>query len=205
MKLFVSVGTQFPFDRLVRTIDLWAGQRPDAEVFAQVGPSSYAAQHIECAPFISAGECRRRAEEADAVIAHAGMGSIITALELGKPIIVMPRRADLDEHRNDHQMATARSLLAMGMVIVAFDESHLREKLDHLDHLVGGARRDVKRHASARLLATLREFARSGAYRPAQRAGGEEAYPSSIPEVPHAYLAPPANDFPAFADQPTPG
>ena len=201
MKLFVSVGTQFPFDRLVRTIDAWAGDRRDAEVFAQVGPSSYVPRHIECAPFISADECRRRAEEADAVIAHAGMGSILTALELGKPIVVMPRRADLDEHRNDHQMATARSLLAMGMVIVAFDESHLREKLDQLEHLVGAGRRDVKRHASPRLIATLREFARSGSYQPAHRPAEEEAYPTPMPEMPHAF----AEDFPTFANQPTHG
>jgi hypothetical protein len=100
------------------------------------------------------------------------MGSIITALELGKPIVVMPRRAELGEHRNDHQMATARSLLAQGKVIVAFDESHLLEKLDNLDQLIGSSRRACD-HASPRLLAALREFVITGS-RASQPHGGAD-------------------------------
>ena len=48
------------------------------------------------------------------VIAHDEMGSIITALEMGKPIVVMPRRAELGEHRNDHQVAAAAPGRAQG-------------------------------------------------------------------------------------------
>ena len=66
------------------------------------------------------------------MISHAGMGSIITALELGKRIIVMPRRANLGEHRNDHQLATAKRLSEQGRIMVAFTEQELVDKLDQL-------------------------------------------------------------------------
>jgi UDP-N-acetylglucosamine transferase subunit ALG13 len=110
--IFVTVGVQLPFDRLVRAVDAWAGERMRSDVFAQIGPSQYRPQHIEFRAFVEPPEFRRLVECADAVVAHAGMGSIITALELAKPLIVMPRRAELGEHRNDHQLSTARHMLA---------------------------------------------------------------------------------------------
>ena len=69
---------------------------------------------------------------ADAIVAHAGMGTILTALELGKPLLVLPRRASLGEHRNEHQLATARRFADTGRLAVAFDESELAQRLDEL-------------------------------------------------------------------------
>ncbi len=65
------------------------------------------------------------------VIAHAGMGSIISALEIGKPIVVMPRRGSLRETRNDHQVATAERFGSRGRVIVADDHKDFAAKLDY--------------------------------------------------------------------------
>ena len=166
MRLFVTVGTQFPFDRLVRTVDEWVGRTAGVTAFAQVGPGNYRPRHMQFAPFVAADECRRHVEEASAVVAHAGMGSIISALELSKPIVVMPRVAAKGEHRNDHQLATAKSLLALGKVTVAFDESHLLEKLANLEQL--STHRKISRHASPRLIEALREFISTGE-RPAGR------------------------------------
>ena len=44
--IFVTVGTQGPFDRLVRAVDKWAGMRARADIFAQTGPSDYQSEHI---------------------------------------------------------------------------------------------------------------------------------------------------------------
>jgi hypothetical protein len=90
--IFATVGTQGQFDRLIRTVDEWAGAHGRADVFAQAGPSDYHSEHIRTERFIDPTEFRKRVEAASLVISHAGMGSIITALELGKRIIVMPRR-----------------------------------------------------------------------------------------------------------------
>ncbi|MCK1495209.1 glucuronosyltransferase [Bradyrhizobium sp. 180] len=154
--IFVTVGTQGQFDRLVRTVDQWAGLRGRADVFAQTGPSSYHAEHIHAEPFIDPTEFRRRVEAASLVVGHAGMGSIITALELGKKILVMPRRADLGEHRNDHQVATAKRFAEQGRIMVALNERELVDSLDRLG-IVGAAER-LGAQASPHLIDTIRTF-----------------------------------------------
>jgi UDP-N-acetylglucosamine transferase subunit ALG13 len=63
------------------------------------------------------------------------MGSILTALEFGKPIVVMPRRAHLGEHRTDHQWATVNHLGKDVGVVVAADEGELLKQLARLDEL----------------------------------------------------------------------
>jgi UDP-N-acetylglucosamine transferase subunit ALG13 len=158
--IFVTVGTQLPFDRLIRVIDGWAKATGQTNVFAQIGPTDYQPRHLQWSKFIDAQEFRRHVAEADVVVAHAGMGSIITALELGKPIIVMPRSAALGEHRNDHQLATAKRFLAQGRIFVAFDENHLVEKLDQVGTFKATER--ISSQASPRLLAAIRSFIHTG-------------------------------------------
>ena len=84
------------------------------------------------------------------------MGTILSALHYGKPLLVMPRRAGLGEQRNDHQLATAARLLEMGKINVAFDEQELMHKLDRVDELAAGA--SIGPAASEELLAALRQF-----------------------------------------------
>ena len=155
--IFVSVGTQLAFDRLITAVDRWAGAAPGRDVFAQIGPSRLHPRHIEHAEFVSPQECGQRMMAADAVVAHAGIGTILSALELGKPLLVMPRRAELGEHRNDHQLATARRFAELGRVSVAFDESELAARLEELDH-VTTARPRIGASAPETLLAALRAF-----------------------------------------------
>jgi UDP-N-acetylglucosamine transferase subunit ALG13 len=158
--IFVTVGTQGHFDRLVRTVDEWAGLRGGADVFAQTGRSNFRPKHIQNKPFIDPADFRKRVELASLVIAHAGMGSIITALEFGKQIIVMPRRADLGEHRNDHQVATAQRLAEQGCVIIAANEQELHKTLDQLE--VSPKTERLRAHASPRLITTIRTFIEAG-------------------------------------------
>jgi len=159
--ILVTVGAQMPFDRLVKTVDDWAATSGRADVFAQIGPTQWKPRHIEWTPFLQPPEFREKVEQADVVVAHAGMGSIITALELGKPIIVMPRRGDLCETRNDHQLATARKFLAQGRILVAFDEKDLLEKLKSISDFQATERISAK--ASPRLLTAIRSFILTGA------------------------------------------
>lgn len=158
--IFVTVGTQLPFDRLVAAVDRWAGTRTGDRVFAQIGPSDHQPQHIEYAGFISPAECRERMRAAKAVVAHAGMGTILGALEMGKPLLVMPRLAALGEHRNDHQAATARRFAELGSVSAAFDEAQLHARLDALDELVAHDR--ISPHAPDAFIAALRAFIDGG-------------------------------------------
>lgn len=133
--IFVTVGAQMAFDRMIRAVDEWAGKASRTDVFAQIGPAEYTPRHIAHTGFLEPPQFAERAKSASVIVAHAGMGSIITALTMGKPILVMPRQGDLRETRNDHQIATARRLSELGKVAVAMDETELVERLGRLDEL----------------------------------------------------------------------
>lgn len=156
LKIFVTVGTQLPFDRLIRAVDEWVVGREDVTGFAQLGPGRFLPKHLTYADFIDAGEFRQHVVESSLVIAHAGMGSILTALEIGKPIIVMPRRAAFGEHRNDHQIATARSLESRGRAVVAFDEQELIRLLNAFDATAPSIA--APKEASPTLIDAIRRF-----------------------------------------------
>ena len=154
--IFATVGTQLPFDRMIAALDAWAGARGKHDVFAQIGPSALQTSTIEAARFLPPAECRERMLAADAIVAHAGMGTILSALELGKPLVIMPRLAAFGEHRNDHQLATAKRFAALGRVAVAFDEHELPAQLDALERLSAPER--ISPYASGELIAALRSF-----------------------------------------------
>jgi UDP-N-acetylglucosamine transferase subunit ALG13 len=153
--IFVTVGSQTPFDRLVRAVDNWAESRGRSDVFAQIGPSDYRPKTIEVVPFLDPSLFRERIKDASVVVAHAGMGVIITALEHGKPIVVMPRRGDLKETRNDHQLATAEQFLKQGRVMVAYNEEELAAKLDSASFQ---SAEQVCSQASDSLIGAIRNF-----------------------------------------------
>lgn len=133
--IFVTVGTDLPFDRMMRVIDDWARGNNRRDVFAQIGEGGWRPGFIEHAEFLQPPEFKERFNEATLIISHAGMGTILSALLYGKPILVMPKRASLGEHRSEHQVATARKMMELGNVNVAFDETELRFRLDHLNEL----------------------------------------------------------------------
>jgi UDP-N-acetylglucosamine transferase subunit ALG13 len=154
--IFVTVGTQLPFDRLVRAVDLWAKETGRDDVVAQVGPHGYRPEHIGYRDFMTAGEFREHMQRAEAIVAHAGIGTIISALELGKPLLVMPRKAELGEQRNNHQLATARRFADLGRVHVAWCEREVAKRMDELHRLSHGER--IGSHASASLIEAVRQF-----------------------------------------------
>ncbi len=100
--IFVAVGTQFAFDRLIRCVDEWA-VIAGIEVVAQIADGKYTPRHARWERFMTTDDFNATLQAADLIISHAGMGNIITALENRKPIIVMNRQYELGEHRNNHQ------------------------------------------------------------------------------------------------------
>jgi UDP-N-acetylglucosamine transferase subunit ALG13 len=116
--IFATVGTQLPFDRLLFALNTWAALHPQVPVIAQTGRTSTAYPHLQGCAHLSQQAFADTFAAAQVVVAHAGMGTILTALELGKPLILMPRRADLGEHRNDHQSDTAAEMARLSNVTV---------------------------------------------------------------------------------------
>lgn len=162
--ILLSVGTQLPFDRLVRTVDAWALSTGRTDVIAQTGPSAYQPQALKCFPFLSPQEFRNLQETAAVHVAHAGMGSILTAMELGKPILIMPRDHTRGEHRNAHQLATAKRFAGKSGVRVSFTEQDLLADLENIDALAAPEMRSGK--APDDFILQLRAFIEGGAIGP---------------------------------------
>lgn len=129
--IFVTVGTWYKgYDRLLKAIDsLVESKEIDEEVIAQIGYSSYKPQNTENIEFCSPKEFEDYVLKARLVITHAGIGSIATAILAEKPVIVVPRRAELGEVSNNHQFITAKQLEEEGKVLAAYDVGDLPQKL----------------------------------------------------------------------------
>jgi UDP-N-acetylglucosamine transferase subunit ALG13 len=154
--IFITVGTDQPFDRMMRIVDKWARENNRSDVFAQIGEGGWEPKFIPHATLLEPAEFKKRFAAATLIIAHAGMGTILSALLQGKPILVMPKKASLGEHRNEHQLATARHMQAMGHVSVAFDEAELLASLNHLGELP--SRKSIGPFASESLITAIRDY-----------------------------------------------
>lgn len=129
--IYVTVGTQLPFSRLIRAVDDWAADRSGLDVFAQTGPDEASYPSMRAETFISPVVADELIRSADLVVAHAGMGTIITASQYGKPLIIMPRQFQFGEHRNDHQVATAKRFGSFPNITVVNDAEELHEAINH--------------------------------------------------------------------------
>lgn len=160
--IFLTVGNELPFNRLVRTVDAWCASNSHITVFGQIGnlgKNDHRPRHFVWQEFIKPDEYQRKCEEAELIIAHAGMGSIITALVTAKPVLIMPRRADLHEHRNDHQIATTKRFSVLNGILVAEEETMVKTLLEQWENMRGTfAMGNAGLYAQEQLLQTIRSF-----------------------------------------------
>lgn len=135
--IFLTVGTQFPFDRLIKSVDQAFDKRLiNEEIFAQIGETSYKPLNFESVVSLEKNLFDKRLREASSVISHAGMGTITMALKNHKPLLVMPRLKRYREHVNDHQVATARKFEELGHILAVYDAKDLPNGIRKLKNFV---------------------------------------------------------------------
>ena len=122
--ILLTVGTQLAFDRLVAAMDDLAPSLP-LPVFAQTGRGTYVPRNIQHQASLSPSEFDDLISRSSLLVSHAGIGTVLTAKRLRKPIVIFPRRAGYKEHRNDHQLATAQQLMGRDGIVVAMEEGAL--------------------------------------------------------------------------------
>lgn len=154
--IFLIVGTQEPFDRLIRYIDEWSASTGYTEIIAQIANASYIPVNFKSFDYCPTAEFDEIFTKADLVVSHAGMGSIISALQYSKPIIVMPRLAKYREHRNDHQLATAISFSKLGYVKAVYSKVELFNALNNKSKIIPAP--PISKYASDDLLNTIEQF-----------------------------------------------
>lgn len=107
MRIFISVGTQLPFHRLIKHFDDLSSESKEVEIIAQIGRDDFTYKNIDSYNTLSPRLFSTYLDECDVFITHAGMGNIISALKANKPFLVVPRDHRICEHRNSHQFDTA--------------------------------------------------------------------------------------------------
>jgi len=154
--IFVVTGTQAPFDRLLSIIDTWVSKQGKYTVIAQMANSEINFKNMTCFDYLEPDVFNEYFNNADVIIGHAGMGTIITALENEKKLVVFPRLVKYNEHRNDHQLHTAKGFDKLGLINVAYSENELLKYLDDLDSIPKKEKIDNK--AEQKLLDSLFTF-----------------------------------------------
>lgn len=130
--VFVTVGTDHhPFDRLVRWVDDWLERvdDPRVECVVQHGTSTAPARTAG-RDYLDFDAVRSTMRDARAVVCHGGPGTILLSRSVGCRPIVVPRRHDLGEHVDDHQVVFSRRLAAEGTIDLAETEERFLELLE---------------------------------------------------------------------------
>jgi UDP-N-acetylglucosamine transferase subunit ALG13 len=140
-KIFVTVGSAYPFDRLVRACDDAAARHPEHDWLAQIHEGTYEPTHMRFERLMDKQAFDTAMTEADLVVGHAGMGTISGALALDKPLLVLPRLRRFGESVNDHQVSCARHFRSGGHLLAADDAGDVGPLLERLPTFVPAPRR----------------------------------------------------------------
>lgn len=112
--IYVTVGTMFlDFPRLIHQADAIAEDTGE-RVVIQIGLGQTIPRHAEHFDFKPREEVLALQREARVIVCHAGIGSVIDALEVRRPLIVAPRLKRYNEHMNDHQLDIAEAVERRG-------------------------------------------------------------------------------------------
>lgn len=161
--IFITIGSMYPFDRLIRLTDAWAHETGRDDVFAQIGgEGAFEPVHMKWTRSLSQSDFRKTVEDAELIVAHAGMGSVITAGQFAKPIVLLPRNMDLGEHNTDHQLATAAWLRDRDGIYVADQDEDLPIQIERALGESSEARACWPRTAPAPFIERLRNAILNG-------------------------------------------
>jgi beta-1,4-N-acetylglucosaminyltransferase len=127
--IFVTVGSHYQgFDRLIQKMDEIAG-KTDEKVIMQIGYTKSKPVNAEYFEFAEYSKIQKLNSDARIVVSHAGVGSILTALEQKTHLLIVPRLKKYDEVVDDHQLEIAKELSENPNVTVVYDIEYLEESL----------------------------------------------------------------------------
>lgn len=130
--ILVMLGTQNnSFYRLLEEIDKLINNGVIQEkVIVQAGYTKYKSKNMEIFSLISQDELEKYQIQANLIITHGGVGSIIGSLKLGKKVIAVPRLHKYGEHVNDHQKQIIENFSENGYIIGIEDVSELEKAIE---------------------------------------------------------------------------
>ena len=72
---------------------------------------------MEIIDLMSKEQLEKLQNEADLIITHGGVGSIVSSIEKGKKVIAVPRMHEYGEHVNNHQIQIVNDFNDKGYII----------------------------------------------------------------------------------------
>ena len=117
--ILVLLGTQNnSFHRLLEEIEknIKDGTIKE-EVIVQAGYTKFQSYRKRIIDLMSKEQLEKFQDEADLIITHGGVGSIISSLEKGKKVIAVPRMHEYGEHVNNHQIEIVKDFNDKGYII----------------------------------------------------------------------------------------
>ena len=135
----VILGTQDKeFTRLLKMVeDEIKKGLIKGEVIVQAGQTKYKSNYMEILDLIPNTKFNKLIKEADLVITHGGVGSIISALKHNKKVIAVPRLSRYGEHVNDHQLEIVEEFSRLGYIKSAINKRELTKALEEIDSFEG--------------------------------------------------------------------
>ena len=124
--IFITVGSQLTFDRLLKAVDkeIEVGNIKD-QVIVQGGKTKFKSKNMKIIKFLELDEFDKYIKDADLIISHGGVGSIIDALKYNKTVIATPRLKKYKEALNDHQIQIIENFGIEGYIIPLLDLTEL--------------------------------------------------------------------------------
>jgi UDP-N-acetylglucosamine transferase subunit ALG13 len=132
--IFIITGTEaYPFDRLIIELDrLKENKQIKDDIYIQLGSCTYIPRHCTFDNWLPFNVMCENIRKADFVIAHAGAGTTLLCLELGKTPIIVTRQKQHNEHLDDHQIPFAKMMQKFDYAVVAYDVSEIMDCINKL-------------------------------------------------------------------------
>ena len=130
--IFVTLGTQDKsFERLLKAIDREIERGNIKEkVVVQAGYTKYETKNMEIMDLVSQDEFDKLMKSCSLLITHGGVGSILTGIKYGKPVIAAARLKKYKEHNNDHQKQIIKEFGDLGYILELRDFNKLGKMIE---------------------------------------------------------------------------
>jgi len=134
--ILVLLGTfQIEFPRPLMVIEqLLQENKLQEKVIVQNGFTNFNSSLLDMRPFMSSEELDQLYKESRIIITHAGTGSLMKGIKMGKKIISIPRLKKYGEHIDDHQLEIHTELANLQYIYPWNDGDSLEKILIDLEN-----------------------------------------------------------------------
>ena len=132
--IFVILGTQDKqFPRILKSLEKEIKNKNIKEhVIVQAGCTKYKSKYMEIYDYLDMKSFNNYINDADYIITHGGVGSILDSIKKNKKVLVVPREQKYDEHENDHQIQITERFAKMGYILPCMNTKYISLKIQEL-------------------------------------------------------------------------